>query len=75
MNVFIKAMLVRFLKSEETELKQRLQTFLVAQGDKLIEDVLQPGTLREGLEKFLAENVTTATDYLFGQAVAFLEGL
>lgn len=73
MNTFVKALIVKFLRASEADLKPKLQAFLVNQGDRLLEGVIQSGEFRAILEAFLVNNVTVATNYLFDEAIKFLE--
>ena len=73
MNNFLKGLLVKFLKDSEADLKTKLQSFLIVQGDKLLEGVIQPGGLRNAGEKFLADNVALVADLVFDQGIKFLE--
>jgi len=73
MSNFIKSLLVKFMKDSEVDLKQKLQTFLIVQGDKILDGVIQPGGLRTAVEGFLANNVALAADFVFEQGLKFLE--
>jgi hypothetical protein len=73
MNSFIKSLLVKFLKDAEPELQPKLASFLVVQGDKLLDGVIQPGSLRTVAEKFLADNAALVANLVFEQGLKFLE--